>query len=131
MEYKKHRNRMLRHILASPFIYLIFFPLLLLDASVELYHQVGFRLCGIPMVRRSAYIRIDRHKLRYLGPLDKLNCSYCGYANGLAAYMSEIAARTERYFCAIKHQKYKGFIEPRHHKDFLEYGDEKGFRKKH
>lgn len=53
---------------------------------------------------------------------------YCGYANGLLHYNSEIAARTEKYWCGIKH---KNFQEPEHHQDFLEYNDKKSFEKKY
>jgi len=42
--------------------------------------------------------------------------------------VSEIAARTEKYWCGIKHQPARGFHEPKHHKDFLKYGDEKAFK---
>ena len=83
MKYKKHKNRLLRHIIALPFIYIIIVPLLLLDILVELYHHIGFKLYNIPLVKRSDFIAIDRHKLNYLNPIQKLNCVYCGYANGL------------------------------------------------
>jgi len=52
--------------------------------------------------------------------MDKFNCVYCGYVNGWINYIQEIAARTEKYWCAIKHEKYEGFVEPKHHKDFSE-----------
>ena len=45
----------------------------------------------------------DRHRLGYLNAIEKVHCVYCGYANGLVAYAREIAARTEQYFCPIKH----------------------------
>jgi hypothetical protein len=64
---------------------------------------------------------------------DKLNCMYCGYANGLMAYGVRIAGDTERYWCGIKHDtpQRPGFKEPAHHKDFVKYGDEKAFTKKY
>lgn len=37
---------------------------------------------------------IDRNKLRYLNALEGLNCMYCSYANGLLAYVVEIAGRS-------------------------------------
>ena len=73
-------------------------------------------------------IRIDRQKLKYLNIMEKLNCMYCGYANGLLNYARVISGETERYWCGIKHKSGDGFNEPEHHKDFLEYGDEEGFR---
>lgn len=131
MEYKNHPERLLRHLFSAPFIYIMIFPLLALDIFIELYKQVCFRLYGIQLIRRKNYIRIDRHKLNYLNPIEKINCAYCGYANGLLSYAVAIAAETERYWCGIKHQKYGGFKEPAHHKGFLKYGDRKSFRKKY
>jgi hypothetical protein len=33
------------------------------------------------------------------------NCRYCSYANGLIAYVAEIAGRTEQHWCPIKHSQ--------------------------
>jgi hypothetical protein len=44
----------------------------------------------------------DRYHLAYLNVLEKLNCAY---ANGLIAYVREIAGRTEQYWCPIKHAR--------------------------
>ncbi len=131
MEYKRHPERTLRHLLSAPFVYAVIFPLILLDMAVELYHQICFRLYKIPLVERSKYIKIDRHKLKYLSFIEKINCAYCGYANGFFHYASVIAAETEKYWCSIKHQKDPNFIPPEHHKDFLKYGDEKSFKEKY
>lgn len=130
MEFKTKRNTKLRHILNFPFIWIQLIPLLLLDISVELYHQTGFRLCGIPLVKRSKYFKIDRHKLEYLSLFEKIACTYCSYANCLLHYDSEIAARTEKYWCGIKHKKTKDFVEPKHHKGFIRYGDKATYKKK-
>ncbi len=131
MEYKKKKNMFFRHLVAAPFIWVQIVPLVILDIFGEIYHQIGFRLYSIPLVKRSRYIKIDRHKLKYLNWLNKIGCVYCGYANGLLHYTSEIAARTERYWCAIQHEKSKDFLPPDHHKDFVEYNDEDAFRKKY
>ena len=129
MAYFFKKSMLLRHFLTAPVIWAVLLPLVFLDFITEIYHQIGFRLCRIPLVKRSAYIKIDRHKLKYLNFLQKLGCVYCGYANGLLAYIVEIAARTEKYWCAIKHKPEPGFIEPRHHKNFAEYGNEDEFKK--
>tara|TARA_Y100000310_G_scaffold339842_1_gene433779 strand:- start:3004 stop:3435 length:432 start_codon:yes stop_codon:yes gene_type:complete len=121
----------LRNIIVAPFIYLPLIPLIILDISTEIYHQVAFRICSIPLVKRSHHIRVDRHKLQYLSWFDKLNCVYCGYANGLLRYASEIGARSERYWCAIRHKKNKGFVEPISHKGFLKFGDKSSYLKKY
>jgi hypothetical protein len=78
-------------------------PIALLDAWVSLYQWVCFPLFGIAKVRRGEYIVVDRHKLAYLNGIEKMNCVYCGYANGVFAYVREITGRTETYWCPIKH----------------------------
>ncbi|RLC38478.1 hypothetical protein DRH27_02155 [Candidatus Falkowbacteria bacterium] len=118
-----------RHMALMPFIYIMVFPLIFFDFFLEIYHHACFPLYKLPTINRVEYIKIDRHKLKYLNVLEKLNCVYCGYANGLIHYASAIGAETEKYWCAIKHKKSKNFKEPSHHKDFIEYGDEKAFRK--
>jgi len=130
MEYKKRPERSLNHLLSAPFVYIMILPLILLDIFVELYKHTCFRLYGIKLIKRKDYIRIDRHKLGYLNILEKINCAYCGYANGLLNYSTAIAAETEKYWCGIMHKKYNGFKEPKHHKNFLKYNDKKTFRKK-
>ena len=131
MEKSKYKNRFLRHALASPIIYSTIFPLIIFDIFLEIYHRICFPLYKLPIVKRSKYIRIDRHRLKYLNWFEKINCVFCGYANGLIHYASVIVGNTEKYWCGIKHQKYKGFIEPPHHKTFLKYGDKKTFEKKY
>lgn len=128
MDYKKYPSRDLRHILSFPFIWGMILPLLLFDVCLEIYHRICFRFYGLPRVRRSSYIKFDRHKLKYLNWLEKINCSYCSYANGLIHYASIIVGKTEQYWCGIKHQKDPNFIPPEHHKKFLEYGDEESFK---
>jgi len=131
MEYKRYNNKfkyILKYLLSIPFIWAVLFPAMILDLFVEVYHRICFPLYGIPTAKRSNYIKIDRNKLSYLNIVDKVNCTYCGYGNGLAAYFVRIAGDTEKYLCGIKHKKYKNFEEPKHHKSFLEYGDEKNFK---
>jgi hypothetical protein len=128
MEFKKHPERVYRHLLSTPVIYLMIIPLVLFDICVEFYHQICFRLYKIPIVKRSRYIKIDRQKLKYLEWYEKINCAYCGYANGLMHYATIIAGDTEKYWCGIKHTKDPNFIPPAHHKNFIEYGDEKAYK---
>lgn len=118
----------LRHVLAFPFIWSLILPISVLDFSLEIYHHVAFPLYGIPKVKRKNYIKIDRQKLAYLSPADKINCMYCGYANGFAAYMVRIAGDTEKYWCGIKHQESADFIPQPHQKDFLPYDDEQALK---
>lgn len=93
-------------IVSMPFIYGMFPVLFILDIFLEIYHQVAFRLYGIPIVKRNDYIFIDRHKVEELSFMQKVNCVYCGYANGLLPYATEIARRTEHYWCPMKHENY-------------------------
>ena len=115
-------NAPILHILTAPLIWACIIPAVILDLVVSTYHAVCFRVYGIPLVRRDDYIVIDRHSLQYLNSIEKLNCIYCGYFNGLIAYVQEIAARTEQYWCPIKHARRLSMIHSRYHK-FIEYGD--------
>ncbi|MCB1333148.1 MAG: hypothetical protein KDK26_05735 [Roseivivax sp.] len=114
-------------VLTAPVIYALIVPLVLLDLGVALYQALCFPVYGIPRVRRGDYIVIDRQHLAYLNALQKLNCVYCGYANGLIALVREVAARTEAYWCPIKHAS--RVSDPhRRYLGFQDYGDETRYR---
>ena len=116
-------------ILTAPVIYSVIVPLVLLDLFVTLYQAICFPVYRIEKVRRADYVSIDRRHLAYLNGLEKLNCVYCGYGNGLLAYASEIAARTEAHWCPIKHAaRMKGTHV--HYAGFLDYGDAEGYKQK-
>jgi len=117
------------NVLTTPVIWFCIVPGLFLDIVISAYQFICFPVYGIPKVKRREYIVIDRHALRYLNPIEKLNCSYCGYFNGLIAYATEIAARTEQYWCPIKHARRIHTIHSRYHK-FLEYGDCRDYQKR-
>jgi hypothetical protein len=74
-------------------------------------------------------MHFDHQYLGYLNPIEKLNCLYCSYFNGLILYASSIAGRTELYFCPIKHAK-KIVSQHRYYDEFLSYGDEDEYQKK-
>ncbi len=94
---------------------------------MSFYQHTCFRLYGIPRVRRRDYVVIDRHQLAYLNVIEKLNCVYCGYANGVMAYVREIAARTEQYWCPIKHASH--MLAPHNRVGrFADYGDAEAYR---
>ena len=97
------REARLRHILTAPVIYSLIIPFVLLDIAITFYQHICFRAYGIPRVPRSDFIVIDRHYLAYLNIIEKINCMFCGYANGVIAYVREIASRTELFWCPIKH----------------------------
>ena len=121
----------IRQILAVPFIITMAIPLSVFDICAEVYHRIAFPLYGIKYVKRTQYIKVDRHKLKYLKFIDKVWCMYCGYANGFLGYAVEIAGQTENYWCGIKHQPTPGFHEPKHHKYFIAYGDEAEYNKRY
>jgi hypothetical protein len=117
-----------KHILSAPVIYSIIFPLLFLDFGITLYQHICFRIYGIPLVKRSRYIVIDRQHLEYLNIIEKINCMYCGYGNGLMAYSREVIACTEQYWCPIKHAN-KILDAHRMTEKFVDYGDAEAYRK--
>lgn len=132
MDYKKYqKKRFVQHALSTPVIWSMLIPIVILDIWIEIYHRICFPLYGLPYVKRRNYVKVDRHKLQYLNPLEKIGCAYCGYANGVFAYSVEIAARTEKYWCGIMHKQRAGFINPSHHSSFTKYGDEDAFTKKY
>jgi hypothetical protein len=116
------RNAPLATILSAPIIYGMVVPLAFLDLTITLYQQICFRIYKIPLVRRSDYLYIDRHYLPYLNLIEKINCVYCGYGNGLVEYAREVIGRTEKYWCPIKHAR-RTPDPHRHVKDFFDYGD--------
>jgi hypothetical protein len=115
------------HILSAPVVYGMIVPLALLDLTVTLYQHICFRIYKVPRVVRSEYLIIDRHRLPYLNTIQKINCVYCGYGNGLLAYAREIIARTEQYWCPIKHARRARGLHDREQK-FFDYGDADAWR---
>jgi hypothetical protein len=113
--------------LTAPLIYLCFIPFSMLDILITLYQAVSFPIYGIPTVRRKNYLVFDRGKLHYLNGIERINCRYCSYANGLIAYVREIAARTEQHWCPIKHSRPLPKPHARY-ADFLPYGDAAAYR---
>lgn len=127
MLYKNYPERAVRHTLSVPIIWMVLIPIVFLDVAIEIYHRICFPLFGLPIINRAQFIRIDRQRLTYLPWWDRANCAYCSYANGFLNYAAMIAARTEEYWCGIKHEAKPPFLEPKHHESFLEYGDEEGY----
>ena len=115
-------------VLTIPIIWFALIPAMFLDVFVMLYQLICFPVYGIPMVRRSDYIVIDRHKLKYLNWVEKCNCMYCGYFNGLMGYLREIAGRTEQYWCPIRHSRLPKSTHSRYDR-FVDYGDAEGYRR--
>ncbi len=111
-----------QNLITGPLIYGMIVPLLLLDACVSFYQWACFPIYGIKKVRRGDYLVFDRRHLGYLNIIEKFHCTYCEYGNGLMSYMVEILARTEQYFCPIKHARKILGTHGRYNR-FLDYGD--------
>lgn len=74
-------------VITAPLVYACLVPFVLADLFVSLYHAICFPVYGVPRVRRSDYFVFDRGRLKYLNLLERVNCVYCSYANGLLAYL--------------------------------------------
>jgi len=122
-------NSKTKNLLTIPFIYPLIVPLVLLDVCVSIYQLICFRLYGIARVKRQKYFVFDRHHLPYLNGIEKFNCFYCSYANGVIAYVREVASKTEQYWCPIKHSEK---IDQPHTRygNFVDYGQGKDYRAK-
>lgn len=128
--HRESKTGIIRWILASrpqdflvaPFIYGLIPPLVLLDICISAYQAICFPIYGIAKTRRADYIVMDRWQLGYLNIMERFHCAYCEYANGLIAYATEIAARTEQYWCPIKHA-HKVLGTHARYERFLTYGE--------
>jgi hypothetical protein len=118
-----------QNYLTAPIIYGMIVPLVLLDIGVTVYQATCFPIYGIAKVRRAGYIVFDHNQLAYLDLFDKAHCLYCSYANGLIAYAMEIIARTEQYFCPIKHA-HKILGPHSRYARFIAYGDADNYQAK-
>lgn len=123
------RESQILNLLTAPVIYSLIIPIAVLDLWVSCYQGICFRAYGIARVRRSAYIIFDRQHLAYLNGIEKVNCLYCGYANGVFAFVREVAARTEQYWCPIRHAK-RVPAPHSHYREFVEYGDAQGYHRR-
>lgn len=116
------REGSILNLLTAPVIYSLIVPLAALDLWVSLYQWICFPIYGIARVRRRAYFVFDRRKLAYLNAIEKAGCAFCSYANGLLAYVREVAARTEQYWCPIRHARAIPAPHGRYHL-FFDYGN--------
>jgi len=121
--------------LTIPLIWAMIIPIMLTDLMTTLYQIICFPIYKIPKVKRKDYVVIDRYKLFYLGRVERINCLYCEYFNGVIAYVREVGGRTEQFWCPIKHSKlpkdthlrYRNFFD---YGDYLKYKEELSHRRK-
>jgi hypothetical protein len=115
-------------LITAPVIYAPVLAFLLLDGLITIYQAVCFPIYGIPRVRRQEYLIFDRYHLAYLNAIESINCLYCSYANGLLAYVREIASRTEQYWCPIKHAR-RVIAAHERYAGFVDYGDAENYHR--
>ena len=118
----------IREILSIPFIWIMLIPGIFLDIWLFIYQNTAIRLYKIPLAKRSDYVVFDRKQLAYLNWIQKLNCIYCSYFNWVMQYAVEVAGRTEKYWCPIKHARKRAWSHD-WEEHFADYGDAEGFKK--
>ncbi len=116
-----------REVLSMPFIYMMIVPAIILDFFLFVYQNTALRLYKVPLVKRSEYIIFERKHLDYLNWIQKINCLYCSYINGLFSYAVEVAGRTEKYWCPIKYASRKKWWHD-WEEYFADYGDPEKFK---
>lgn len=114
-------------LLTAPVIYALIVPILFLDLSITVYQHICFRAYGLPRVKRGNYFVFDRAHLAYLNLIEKVNCAYCSYGNGVMAYGREVVARTEQYWCPIKHARKIMAAHP-YYTGFVDFGDAQSYK---
>lgn len=132
----ERRTRLLNYMFSSPLlvavtapvVYSLLIPFAVVDLWVSIYQAICFRVYRIPQVHRGRYMNFDRNGLPYLNALEKLNCAYCSYVNGVIAYVGEVASRTEQYWCPIKHTRRVVGAHARYD-GFENFGDGDGYRR--
>lgn len=109
------RRGIILRLISIVTITLMVFPLLIVDLFTSFYHAIYFRINGIPLIPRSRYIIIDCGRLMGLNWVQRWNCVYCDYANGLIAWTKAVINTPEAYNCATaRHQE-------EHQKEYFEY----------
>jgi len=133
--HRKHKHWLPSYLLdgsvlayvTAPVIYSGIVAFALMDLFLTVYQSICFPVYGIPKVRRADYIVFDRARLKYLNLLERVNCAYCSYGNGVLAYGVEVSARTEQHWCPIKHAQRLRAPHSRY-SHFFEYGEAKRYR---
>ena len=123
------RRAGLLRILCAPLIWFCIIPAFFLDLIIVVFQFICFPVYNIPKVIRSDYIVLDRHSLKYLNVIEKINCVYCGYFNGLMGFVREVGGRAEQHWCPIKHARKVKAFHSRYNK-FFAYGDGDSYKEK-
>jgi len=118
-----------QNLITGPIIYSMIVPLFMTDLLISFYQFSCFPIYKIAKVRRADFVVFDRGQLQYLNFIEKFHCAYCEYANGVIAYVQEVIARTEEYFCPIKNAR-KVLGSHARYAYFLDYGDADNYEAK-
>ncbi len=127
-EERAKQRGLFRIWLVAPVVYVMIFPIVLFDLATSMYQAICFRAYGIPRVKRRTYVRLFSRGRRMVTLLDRFNCAYCTYANGVAAYARAVLIETEQYWCPIKYKPRKDFHIPHPHDEYADPDDEAGLR---
>jgi hypothetical protein len=114
------------NLLAVPIIWFCIFPALFMNFVLSTYQFICFRVYGIQTVKRSDH-NSDGPPKHQLPEPDRINCVCCCYFNVLVSFVQKIAARTEQYWCPIKHARKVASIHSRYDK-FIEFGNPKAYQ---
>ncbi len=115
--------------LTGSIVYFMIVPFAFLDLCVTIFQKICFWAWEIPKVHRPTFVFVDRHHLEYLNGIEKLYCIFCGYANGVIGFTREVAARTEQFWCPIKHAT-KVVQAHEHYANYISFGDAEGWLRK-
>jgi hypothetical protein len=118
-----------RNNLSTPFIWLPAFSFVIIHVMIFVYQAIAFRLYGLERKQLRSYVSFDRSKLKYLKLIDKINCAYCTYGNGVLNWAGDIAKATEYYWCGIKHHDQPTNPAFAYQDKFAAYGSEEDYRK--
>lgn len=103
-------------LIGAAVAYIMIVPALIAHVSAWIFQHIYFRILDIPPVKLHDHMVLDRWRLKHLNWIQRLNCAYCDYINGLASWLKAVVNRTEIYSCAIKHGSYRNGQE--HQKNY-------------
>lgn len=128
---KLHEKQLtnIKYLLSTPFIYGMIVPMLFFHILIEIYHRVCFYLYDMEYIDYRNHFRFDRHRIGGISPLQKFNCIYCEYGNGLASFTKEVIGKTEAFWCPIKHEDSPESPHA-YYQQFMEYGNGRNFEEK-
>ncbi|MFZ2803820.1 MAG: hypothetical protein WA001_01210 [Patescibacteria group bacterium] len=117
---------LIRVWIVAPVIYAMIIPIAFIDLCASVYQCICFWAYKIPHVERKKYVRLLWRGSGVIKGIDRFNCMYCSYSNGVIAYVRAILIETEKYWCPIKYKARKDFTPPHPQGSYADPGDTKG-----